>query len=64
MAGTGTRLLPATKSHTKEMHYDIGNFPSYFETFIEFARAHPPYGGELRERLEYLLEKSRSAVNE
>jgi UTP--glucose-1-phosphate uridylyltransferase len=54
----------AVKLPANERRYDIGNFPSYFETFVEFALADPVYGAELREKLEYLLEKSRSAVNE
>jgi UTP--glucose-1-phosphate uridylyltransferase len=38
-----------------ERRYDIGNFPSYFETFVEFALADPDYGAGLRESLERLL---------
>jgi UTP--glucose-1-phosphate uridylyltransferase len=44
-----------------ERRYDIGNFPSYFETFVEFALADPDYGPELGAKLAHLLEKSRSA---
>jgi len=63
MSRDGGRMF-AVKLPANERRYDIGNFPSYFETFVEFALADPLYGAELRERLEYLLEKSRSAVNE
>jgi len=63
MSREGARMF-AVKLPANERRYDIGNFPSYFETFIEFALADPQYGDELREKLEYLLEKSRSAVNE
>jgi len=40
-----------------EKRYDIGNFPSYFETFVEFALADPAYGPGLRAKLEQLLAK-------
>ena len=42
--------LPAT-----EKRYDIGNFPSFYETFLEFALADPDHGAELREKLKALL---------
>ena len=45
--------LPAT-----ERRYDIGNFPSYFETFVEFALADPLYGERFRETLERLLQEA------
>ena len=57
----GRRVL-AVKLPAHEKRYDIGNFPSYFETFVEFALADPVYGATFREKLERLLEKSRSAV--
>ncbi len=41
----GVKLAP------EERRYDIGNFPSYFETFIEFALADPDFGPGLRQRL-------------
>jgi UTP--glucose-1-phosphate uridylyltransferase len=59
----GRRVL-AVKLPPNERRYDIGNFPSYFETFVEFALADPDYGPELRAKLEHLLEKSRSAEND
>jgi UTP--glucose-1-phosphate uridylyltransferase len=45
----GVRLSP------DEKRYDIGNFESYFETFVEFALTDPEYGAALRARLPELL---------
>ena len=53
----GRRVL-AVKLPAGEKRYDIGNFPSYFETFVEFALADPAYGPGLRVKLEELLSKS------
>jgi UTP--glucose-1-phosphate uridylyltransferase len=50
----GKRVM-AVKLASDEKRYDIGNFPSYFETFVEFALADPAYGGEFRKVLERLL---------
>ncbi|MBK9168534.1 MAG: UTP--glucose-1-phosphate uridylyltransferase [Bryobacterales bacterium] len=52
----GKRVL-AIKLTPEERRYDIGNFPSYFETFVEFALADPAYGAEFRLVLERLLAK-------
>ena len=41
--------------HASERRYDIGNFESYFEAFVEFALADPKFGAGLRRRLEELL---------
>jgi UTP--glucose-1-phosphate uridylyltransferase len=60
MCEEGKRVL-AMKLPAGERRYDIGNFPSYFETFVEFALADPLYGPELRRRIEHLLEKPKSA---
>jgi len=38
-----------------EKRFDIGNFESYFEAFVEFALSDPIYGGALRERIAQLL---------
>lgn len=38
-----------------EKRYDIGNFDSYFSTFLEFALADPLHGPELRRKLHKLL---------
>src|SRR5262245_35729401 len=45
----GVRLPP------DEKRYDIGNFDSYFETFIEFALTDPIYGEKLRRHAKELL---------
>jgi len=50
----GCRLL-ALRLPQGERRYDIGNFESYFETFVEFALADPEYGPRLRERVRHLL---------
>lgn len=38
-----------------ERRYDIGNFDSYFRSFVEFALADPRHGPQLRRTLEELL---------
>lgn len=53
------RRVMAVKLGPGEKRYDIGNFPSYFETFAEFALADPVYGEGFRRVLEQLLAKSR-----
>jgi UTP--glucose-1-phosphate uridylyltransferase len=50
----GRRVL-AVKLEPNEKRYDIGNFPSYYETFLEFALADKTYGPGLRAKLEKLL---------
>jgi len=45
----GVRLPP------EEKRYDIGNFESYFETFVEFALTDPVFGPRLREHVRELL---------
>lgn len=52
----GKRVI-ALKLKPQEKRYDIGNFPSYFETFVEFALADPLYGADLRKRLVELLKQ-------
>jgi len=52
----------ALKLPPNEKRYDIGNFSSYFETFVEFALADPLYGEEFRGKLERMLEKDASAA--
>lgn len=52
------RRVMAVRLHPDEKRYDIGNFPSYFESFVEFALADPLYGAEFRRTLERLLGKS------
>ena len=50
----GQRVM-AVRLQPGEKRYDIGNFPSYFESFVEFALADPLYGGEFRKMLDRLL---------
>ena len=50
----GKRVV-AVKLAPYEKRYDIGNFPSYFETFVEFALADPEYGAGFRKVLQRLL---------
>ena len=57
----GRRVL-AVKLAPEEKRYDIGNFPSYFESFVEFALADPVYGDEFRRTLERLLARSAATV--
>ena len=56
------RRVMAVKLTPEEKRYDIGNFPSYFESFVEFALADPKYGAEFRKVLERLLAKTGAAV--
>jgi UTP--glucose-1-phosphate uridylyltransferase len=57
MCEEGRRVL-AVKLTPEEKRYDIGNFPSYFESFVEFALADPLYGADFRVALERLLAKT------
>ena len=61
MCEEGRRVM-AVKLTPAEKRYDIGNFPSYFETFVEFALADPVYGADFRRVLERLLAKSAVTV--
>ena len=58
MCEEGKRVL-AVKLAPSEKRYDIGNFPSYFETFVEFALADPVYGPDFRRTVERLLHERR-----
>lgn len=49
------RRVVGVKLGPDERRYDIGNIPSYFETFIEFALADPEHGGRVRDYLSKLL---------
>jgi UTP--glucose-1-phosphate uridylyltransferase len=60
MCEEGKRVL-AMKLPPSERRYDIGNFPSYFETFVEFALADPLYGESFRAAIERLLAKRAAA---
>ena len=52
----GKRVM-AVKLPPDERRYDIGNFPSYFETFVEFALADPEHGPGFRRVLEDILKR-------
>jgi len=52
----GKRVV-GVKLEPGERRYDIGNFRSYFETFLEFALADPEYGQDLRRVLRRLLDR-------
>ncbi|MBI3697470.1 MAG: UTP--glucose-1-phosphate uridylyltransferase [Acidobacteria bacterium] len=54
LAASGERII-GVKLARGERRYDIGNFPSYFETFLEFALADPDYGARLRQHLKRLV---------
>ncbi|MDE3167612.1 MAG: UTP--glucose-1-phosphate uridylyltransferase [Acidobacteriota bacterium] len=56
------RRVMAVRLTPEEKRYDIGNFPSYFESFVEFALADPVYGAEFRRKLERLLARQSAAV--
>ena len=56
------RRVVAVKLTPEEKRYDIGNFPSYFESFVEFALADPDYGAGFRRVLERLLEKAAATT--
>jgi UTP--glucose-1-phosphate uridylyltransferase len=56
------RRVVAVKLRPSEKRYDIGNFGSYFESFVEFALADPIYGDEFRKVLQRLLAKTAGAV--
>ncbi len=57
----GKRVL-AVRLPAGEKRYDIGNFPSYFETFVEFALADPAYGAQFRRTIEHLLEMTKKTA--
>jgi UTP--glucose-1-phosphate uridylyltransferase len=61
MCDEGRRVM-AVKLTAEEKRYDIGNFPSYFESFVEFALADPIYGADFRNVLERMLAKSPAKV--
>ena len=61
MCEEGRRVM-AVKLTPEEKRYDIGNFPSYFESFVEFALADPLYGADFRIALERLLARMPAKV--
>jgi UTP--glucose-1-phosphate uridylyltransferase len=56
MCEEGKRVL-AVRLPPGERRYDIGNFPSYFETFVEFALADPAHGPCFRAALARMVQK-------
>jgi UTP--glucose-1-phosphate uridylyltransferase len=50
MCTAGLRVF-AVQLTPEERRYDVGNFASYFEAFVEFALADPVHGAELQEML-------------
>jgi len=50
MCSAGLRVYAVVLT-AEERRYDVGNFPSYFEAFLEFALADPVHGAELMEAL-------------
>jgi UTP--glucose-1-phosphate uridylyltransferase len=54
MLREGKRIV-GVKLPPGEKRYDIGNFESYFETFVEFALTDPVYGEKLRRHARELL---------
>ena len=61
MCEEGRRVM-AVRLTAEEKRYDIGNFPSYFESFVEFALADPVYGAEFRRVLERLMARSAATA--
>lgn len=56
IAERGGRVL-GVKLRPEEKRYDIGNMPSYFETFIDFAVADPDYGPRVRNYMRRILDQ-------
>jgi UTP--glucose-1-phosphate uridylyltransferase len=54
MLREGSRIVGVRLPH-HEKRYDIGNFESYFETFVEFALTDPVYGEQLRRHIKELF---------
>jgi UTP--glucose-1-phosphate uridylyltransferase len=55
MCSAGLRVYAVVLT-AEERRYDVGNFASYFEAFVEFAMADPVHGAELMEMLKKKLE--------
>ena len=53
----GERII-GVRLPREEKRYDIGNFESYFATFIEFALTDPSYEGKLRALVKELLHEN------
>lgn len=61
LCNSGERVL-GVKLPKGEKRYDIGNFESYFKTFIEFALQDPLYGPGLQKKLNELLQSVDAIV--
>jgi len=59
----GRRVLGVRLAHG-QTRFDIGNFESYFQAFVDFALADPQYGESLREHLRRRLEMDRPTPRE
>jgi UTP--glucose-1-phosphate uridylyltransferase len=57
----GGRVLGVSLA-ASETRFDIGNFESYFEAFVEFALSDPSYGTGLRDRLTQLLAQRKTTT--
>jgi UTP--glucose-1-phosphate uridylyltransferase len=57
MLREGARIV-GVRLPTEEKRYDIGNFESYFETFVEFALTDPVYGAKLRAHAREILRET------
>ncbi len=60
MCTAGLRVY-AVQLTPEERRYDVGNFGSYFEAFVEFALADPVHGAELEEMLRKKFEVAISS---
>jgi len=54
LIGDGAKVL-GVRLNGEEKRFDIGNFESYFQAFVEFALADPDYGPALRAHMVKLL---------
>ena len=56
------RKVAGVRLTSEERRYDIGNFESYFEAFVEFALADPQIGPSLRSKLLEKVQGPKSKV--
>lgn len=61
--GEGAKIM-GLRLGPHERRYDVGNFQSYFQAFMECALADPQYGDQLRSSLEALLCQARDPRHE
>lgn len=55
MIADGRKVLGICISH-EDRRFDIGNFESYFEAFLEFAYYDPDFGATVKKKMQELLE--------